>query len=999
MPHKPSSFFLIVPVICGLVSGSLTASAQSVPVLDSNPASVGWRTIKTPSFRIIFPDGFEEQGQRMANTLEHIRTAESRSIGSPSFPRMPVILQNRSSISNGFVSLAPLRSEFFSMPSQNYNFLGNNDWLDLLASHEYRHMAQFRQSARGFNRLFRLLFGQEALAVMSYLSVPPWFWEGDAVVTESAFTSSGRGRIPHFDLMFRTNLMEGRVFDYDKQHLRSYRNYIPNHYVLGYHMVSYLRERTDSADVWADVTRRTWSVPFLPMRFSGSIRKSSGLTVGRLYKEMALKRISEWEALRPKVPLTRFEVLSIRRDRSFTDYEHPQYFGDGSVVALKSGIGHIQQFVRFREGREEPVHTPGVVNESGMLSASGTRMVWNEYRYDPRWPARSWSVVRVHHIDSGRFQARTLTHKTRYSGASLAPDGRRVATVESAEDYQLSIVLIDALTGAMIRRLPNPDGAYYSMVRWAPEGNALVALRVLKGEKSIVKLSLDSGSETILLAAGEWNVGNPVLHGRYLLFSAPLSGIDNIAAMDLETGARHQVTVSEYGAYDAAVSPDGRWIVYSNQSPNGLDVVRMPFDPTAWRPMEEERLLEHHDRADFLAKQEGRPGLFDTIPSALWPVRRYHRGLRMVKPHSWGAYVSTDLTRASVGITSRDLLSTLSFYAGFEMDVPERTGSWRTRASLQALYPIVDAEHALSDRQVRVADELEFIESVSNGDTARVVAPLSFSWREESTELGLRLPLNLTASRFFTQVNFYGGWGRTVVRDFKNSYDGGGRFISEQYPQYFFRSYQDDGRLVFTRFQSSAYFLMRKSLRDINSRWGNALFVTAQQSVPGSDFQALQSSVTDYLYFPGLYRHHSLWGYWAFQNTRIDWRSRTDYTFRSQIPLPRGAAVSRFEKMYSMSLNYTLPLWYPDFNIGPLVNLKRVRFNGFGDYAFGENPALSQITRTPQAQTYFSAGGELRFDLNFFRLLPEFDLGIRVVQVVRPRQDTVVELVLGSFNF
>lgn len=152
-------------------------SGQAMPVMDGNPASVGWRMIRTPSFKVIFPEGFEYQGNRMANTLEHIRLPESKSIGSPSFRKMPVILQNRSANSNGFVTLAPLRSEFFAMPTQNYNFIGSNDWLNLLASHEYRHMAQFRQSARGFNKLLLVLFGQQALAGMSYFSVPPWFWE------------------------------------------------------------------------------------------------------------------------------------------------------------------------------------------------------------------------------------------------------------------------------------------------------------------------------------------------------------------------------------------------------------------------------------------------------------------------------------------------------------------------------------------------------------------------------------------------------------------------------------------------------------------------------------------------------------------------------------------------------------------------------------------------------------------------------------------------------
>lgn len=318
---------------------------------------------------------------------------------------------------------------------------------------------------------------------------------------------------------------------------------------------------------------------------------------------------------------------------------------------------------------------------------------------------------------------------------------------------------------------------------------------------------------------------------------------------------------------------------------------------------------------------------------------------------------------------------------------------------MQALYPIVDAEYSSGQRTVQVADELEFIESVDGSDTTFVRKPLSFSWQEESREAGLRIPLNLTASSFFTQVNLGGAVGRTEVRDFTNSFDQGGRLVSNDYPQYFFRSYQDNGRLLYGRFSMSAYNLMRRSERDINSRWGQALFIQSWNTIPGSDFTGAQQSVSGYMYFPGLVRHHSLWGYWAYQNTRIDWRDRADYTFRNQIPLPRGASVSRFEKMYAMSVNYTMPLLYPDLHLGPLVNLRRIRVNGFTDYAFGSNPELSAITRSPESAAYLSAGMEVKLDLNFLRLMPEFDIGVRVSQVVRPGPNLVVELLLGTLNF
>ncbi len=197
----------------------LTLFAQESSVSATNPASLKWYQLNTPNFRLLYPQGFDVQAQRMANTLESIREPEAKTIGS--LPKkISVVLQSQSALSNAFVSITPRRAEFYAMPPQDYNFIGNNDWLSLLAAHEYRHIAQFQHATRGFNKLFKYAFGYNVLAGMSYVAAPQWFWEGDAVATETAFTSTGRGRIPNFDLVFRTNLQEGRSFNYHKQYLR-----------------------------------------------------------------------------------------------------------------------------------------------------------------------------------------------------------------------------------------------------------------------------------------------------------------------------------------------------------------------------------------------------------------------------------------------------------------------------------------------------------------------------------------------------------------------------------------------------------------------------------------------------------------------------------------------------------------------------------------------------------------------------------------------------------
>jgi hypothetical protein len=187
-----------VKFICAL----LCLTSQAVfSQTGANPPSVKWRQINTESFKIIFPAELEREGQRMANTMQYIHNPLSGSLGHAPH-KMPIVLQNQGVISNGFVALSPRRSEFYTTAPQSYNLGGTNNWLNLLALHEFRHMVQYEKAYHSRVKLAYYPFGQNGILALSNAAVPSWFWEGDAVATETAFSPSGRGRIPDFDLLF-----------------------------------------------------------------------------------------------------------------------------------------------------------------------------------------------------------------------------------------------------------------------------------------------------------------------------------------------------------------------------------------------------------------------------------------------------------------------------------------------------------------------------------------------------------------------------------------------------------------------------------------------------------------------------------------------------------------------------------------------------------------------------------------------------------------------------
>jgi hypothetical protein len=407
-----------------------------------------------------------------------------------------------------------------------------------------------------------------------------------------------------------------------------------------------------------------------------------------------------------------------------------------------------------------------------------------------------------------------------------------------------------------------------------------------------------------------------------------------------------------------------------------------------------------------LVEQEGQPSVLKDIPQHHYESKRYHRWKGIVNPYSWGASIGTSFTNPQVpiGIMSQDLLSTTQLFAGLVYDRTE--GNWITKASLsyQGWYPIINLSASESDRKV---DEGNIVTTIVNYNNKTVTnsspTDLTFKWKEKNTELGLLIPLNTTTSKYFGNLTFGNAFGVTHVTGFQNAF-GNSRYIPAEidingkdttvsvYP---FINYQGNGNLIYNHFSFSGYRLLKQSRRDIYSKWGQAIFMDAYGTPYGGHYNGSQFTVYGVAYLPGLFKHHSLWGYGGYQYSRLVSinSDMNNYVFRNRLPMPRGISVFRFQNMYSASGNYTLPVWYPDIALGPLLNIQRVRANGFFDYGYGGYAYGRNVT-----QTYMSTGIEIKLDVNVMRLLPQLDIGFRYSRGLAPAT-SLFELLIGAINF
>ncbi len=227
--RKMKKHFLIV----FLITFYFASNAQYIMTGD-DPAKIRWRQINTTNFQIIYPSEFETKAQQTASILNKVYDYAGQTLKHEPH-KISVILHTSTIISNGMVSWAPKRLEMFTTPSQD---IYAQEWLEQLAIHEFRHVVQIDKISSELPNILKIILGEQAAALIVGAYLPFWFLEGDAVATETALSSSGRGRLPSFEMELKAQVLDKKNYSYDKAYLGSYRDYVPDYYQLGYQLVA-----------------------------------------------------------------------------------------------------------------------------------------------------------------------------------------------------------------------------------------------------------------------------------------------------------------------------------------------------------------------------------------------------------------------------------------------------------------------------------------------------------------------------------------------------------------------------------------------------------------------------------------------------------------------------------------------------------------------------------------------------------------------------------------
>ncbi len=946
------------------------------------PASEKLRTIDGEALRVIYPDYFDEGARSVLHYMKAMRSSVGYGLTTPQ--RVRVIIGGTNLLSNGMAMWAPLRVEMAGAPAINTY---STPWLKQLSVHEYRHIAQYGMLNRNAVGVVSKILGEQGSLIATGL-MPFWFIEGDATDAETQATINGRGEQPSFSMHYRA--LGRTIFDTRRPDVwfsGSYRRYVPDHYELGYQLVTHANTLADRY-VWGDVLDFSSRRPYLISSHQKGMKKFLGMNTPQLFEATFSSLNDFWEADTLRLARTAAWEAGQKNDltppnvRNWQRIEHPQWVDDHTIVAQRTSLASAPELITIDllSGKTKRVARTGHLSTRPRLAEDGT-LWWSEYQQSTFHSLRTGSVIRSRNLRSGGTRTLHLSQTALYP--TPLPDGE-VAFIEYRGDGSYHLLSTRgeewAIPNQSIHGLAwsNQSGRYY-MITLGDRGMGIISLDPQTGATEEIKAPAHITLRDLSAANGN------------LYFGSILSGVDNIHSLSLATLTEERITDAIYGAFDGAPSPSGDKLAYTLYSAGGYSLAigamesveeEISYAEAPQNVVNPPRFdwgIPKIDTIDFSAEALRQSELEE-------PSRRYRRVGHLFDFHSYtpiyynpeslmdgridelglGATLLSQnitgdaTTRIGYGYTeSTGHKAEVSFnYLGFAPKF-ELSASWH-----QLMPKPTNLVRLFKDEK---GNEIPFVQLYDNGSISFVAAQPQVLPNKNRDQISLYartwLPIYLGGGAIDHFV--------TPVLEIQHT--------NNPYWDPDTRSYSSGRTMVYTSIQYSSS--AKLAHRDFLPRWGVNLRATYGMGLNDSETSAV--SLYGRLYAPGLAANHSL----SLRANYQDLLGRGYYTWYLSDLFPRGTAGSLLPVDYSaFSVDYELPLFYPDGGIRGLVLLKRVR-GGIGyDYAqytsyFASTRSLNEAGLPNifnQRSAVYSIGGSIVLDMVPLRMPSAAQFSLRL---------------------
>jgi hypothetical protein len=919
--------------------------------------SVKWQTIKTPAANIIFPWGMQKQANIFANCLLLNSDSTAFSQNRKSIKPINVVFYNANVQSNGYVVWAPRRMELITTPPQE---TFPQLWLPQLALHEYRHVHQLEALNSGTTKFFSWLLGNMAIGATSAF-LPLWFMEGDAVLNETRLSSTGRGREASFYREIRALESDSRKrYSYDQAYLGTYKTYLPNYYNYGYPMVVWANCKYGK-EFWPNVLHRVARYPIPPSAFYFGMKAEGGLSKVKLYDSTLNYLNIYWKSETKNQQKSNCTAVLKTEKQQYTNYKFPYQLTDSTILAFRSSLDEPTKLICISGNSEKEWFTVGSFHGS-RPTYSKDYVAWEETHYDLRWEQKTYSVIRLFSVQSKR--SFILKSRERHFAPAIDDSCKKISVIKIDEFNNYRIEVYDILSKLLLENIIVGDTIQLSDLTWMND-TQVVTIAVSNLGNYLCLVDLTSKSITPITEPSLKTISNISYCNNRLYFTGTYDGRLNIYSLGLNDKRIVRLTNSYIGTDFGKFSLGNQQLLFSEYSSKGYSIKslnRKEFDTTSI-----ENIAEYHFPFDELFPKRKIEMKIDTSKYIHYQPKAYHKLLHSFNFHSWLMPFYFDFQKLSetgefeypvfpgFNLLSQNILSTVTSSFGYYRY--NGYNHFRTAISVRAFYPVFSF-------------------------ASEIGGPSYLIWRSDSDSLkpnklkpyysvsaSIKLPLTVTNSRYTGKItpsidyNYYNSY---IATDENNPKDGYSFLIDSIY---FYKG------LSVTYFDLNFYLFSKMAYRNLLPRWGIQAYLShteANKSYPFARYYKSSLATTTF-YLPGLWPNHSL---------KV--KSAVEFGYGDRLVLPRGFENDVFyrdKNSYKLGAEYALPLFYPDFSVGPVLYLKRIQASVFFESMNFPNGILAENSTT-EYKWLASGGLNLGFEINLLRfywsILPTLSYSYRI---------------------
>jgi hypothetical protein len=916
----------IIILVFLFLSSCLFVSAQN---FGGNPASVKWHQVNTAKARVIFAAGLDSQAKRIAIIMKLLGDTTSKTIGGRQ-KKWNIILQNQLTISNAYVRLAPLMSELYMMPEQDNFSNGSLRWDDNLIIHENRHMQQLSNFNKGFTKVFSFFLGEDGQLLANGITIPDYFFEGDAVWQETLVSKQGRGRMPSFFNGFKSLWLANKNYSWMKLRNGSYKNLIPDHYALGYQLTAYGYEKYGE-DFWSKVTNDAVRFRGVFYPFNRAVERYSGKPY-RQFRNDAMQYFNAKALPAQKHVATAFNYLTKTEKNNVIDYRFASYISDDSILVSKKSYKTIPAFYIITKDKETKIRLRDIGLDDYYSYKNG-KVVYAAYQSDARWANRDYSVIKLLNIYTG--EQKQLTVKSKYFSPDINEAGTEILAVNVNTDGTNNLVRINAQTGKLIATTPNKRNYFFTQTKYINSNTAVSAARNPEGNMVLITIDLTTGVLDNLTPFSFNVIGYPFVKGDTVYFTAMHEYADEIFAVSIHDKKIFRLTDNKNGVYAPAVNNKGALLV-SAFTVDGYRLASVNLMKEDWREFSPLNLIMGNNKyfADSSLQMSGAGVLQslkdnELVENAKTPVTKYRNSFRLFNFHSWRPVIKDP--EYGYSFYSDNVLSSFKSAVSYTYNRSDRSHTLGFNAIYAGWFPFLNA-----------GVEESFNRTV---DTAfgKLV-----NYNAATLKAGISIPLRFVGGRTNKFLSFGAGYNTEQYY-----YRGVGKNI--------FKNRAINYMNAFLSFSN----VSQKARQHVNPRWAQTFSADYRNAFNFSNSHKFVAHAS--FYFPGIGRNHSL-----VINTAYQKRDSLPDLFSKNFAYSRGYQALSTRRMYKLGVNYQLPVFYPDWGFANLLYFQRIRTNAFYDYTNVKarlNTVLTEIKNR-------SIGAEIYFDTKIWNAYP-VSFGIR----------------------